>query len=120
MIERRIPLDHVKLAAVHAGRMRRVAPGLAPLAAMTGVPGHVRCTDRVRHRISPANSPYARLQLTHGRAPLITPLMRGDLASLVERTRLHYGLAEVRRTWGSGLRALRAEPRHTVPMGVRP
>jgi len=34
---------------------------------------------------------------------------RGDLDRVLERVRLLHGLAEVRRTWGLGTRALRAE-----------
>ena len=37
------------------------------------------------------------------------PMTSGDLSAVLERTRLHHGLAEVRATWGRGLRALRAE-----------
>jgi hypothetical protein len=36
-------------------------------------------------------------------------LHRGDLLRVLERTRLEHGLPEVRRTWGAGLRALKAE-----------
>lgn len=48
--------------------------------------------------------------------PLMTPLQRGDLLAAVERTRLVGGLAEVRRTWGCGLRAIQAEARqYSIP-----
>ena len=36
-------------------------------------------------------------------------LARGDLYRVIERVRLEHGLQEVRRTWGLGLRALKAE-----------
>jgi len=38
-----------------------------------------------------------------------TPMHTGDMDLVLQRTRLHHGLAEVRRTWGAGLRALQAE-----------
>lgn len=41
--------------------------------------------------------------------PLLLPMNHGELRQAVERTRLVGGLAEVRRTWGCGLRVLRAE-----------
>lgn len=48
--------------------------------------------------------------------PLMTPMQRGDLQAAVERTRLVGGLAEVRRTWGCGLRAIQAEARqYSIP-----
>lgn len=43
------------------------------------------------------------------RPPLMAPMDRGLLLRAVERTRLQHGLDEVRRTWGTGLKALRAE-----------
>lgn len=42
------------------------------------------------------------------------PLQRGHISSLYERVRRERGLAEVRRTWRAGLRALRAEPRYVL------
>jgi hypothetical protein len=46
--------------------------------------------------------------------PMLSPLMRGRMLEVVERTRLHHGLPEVRRTWGAGLRAMLAETRGAV------
>ena len=52
--------------------------------------------------------------------PLMVPMHHGELAHVVERTRLTYGLAEVRRTWGCGLRAMLAEAsRHCLPAEPR-
>lgn len=36
-------------------------------------------------------------------------MWRGDVDRLVQRVRREHGLAEVRRTWGAGLRALQVE-----------
>jgi hypothetical protein len=44
-------------------------------------------------------------------------LRRGHISRLYERVRLERGLAEVKRTWRTGLRALRAEPRHVLNGG---
>jgi hypothetical protein len=41
--------------------------------------------------------------------PLMVPMDRGGMHSVVERTRLLHGLPEVRRVWGTGLRAMLAE-----------
>lgn len=50
-----------------------------------------------------------------GTSPLRGQLMlRGHIARLIERTRRERGLAEVKRTWRTGLRALLAEPRHVL------
>lgn len=53
-----------------------------------------------------------------GRAPAYCgPMQRGTLYKLYERIRYTQGLAEVRRTWRTGLRALRAEPRYVINGG---
>jgi hypothetical protein len=51
------------------------------------------------------------------RAPNASPLARGHIAAVFERVRLLHGRAEVLRTWGQGVRALRAEPRHVLNGG---
>jgi hypothetical protein len=38
-----------------------------------------------------------------------SPMHSGDMWQVLERTRYEHGLAEVRRTWGAGPRAMRAE-----------
>jgi hypothetical protein len=38
-----------------------------------------------------------------------SPMHAGDMDRLLERTRLEHGLQEVRRTWGTGYRALSSE-----------
>lgn len=53
--------------------------------------------------------------------PLMQPMHRGNLAEVVERTRLVGGLPEVRRTWGLGLRAMQAEVANCcMPAGGNP
>lgn len=81
------------------------------LAAMSEAPMiRVDCRDRASVRA--ALQPMA--QRTMGRAPRIGPLCRGDIGLLYERTLRTRGRAEVQRTWGAGIRALRDEPRHTL------
>lgn len=46
------------------------------------------------------------------------PMQRGRIACVVERTRWMHGMAEVRKTWRTGIRALLAEPRHILPGGL--
>lgn len=41
--------------------------------------------------------------------PMLTPMKRGRIDRTVQRTRLFHGLAEVRKTWHAGLRAMLAE-----------
>lgn len=48
----------------------------------------------------------------------VTPMIRGHIGDLIERTRLCHGLAEVRKTWGAGIKALLAEPRYVLNGGA--
>jgi hypothetical protein len=43
---------------------------------------------------------------------------RGHIGRLYERVRREHGLAEVKRTWRTGIRALLAEPRYVYRGGV--
>lgn len=47
----------------------------------------------------------------------VTPMQRGHIALAYERTNRERGRAEVLRTWGAGIRALRAEPRYVLNGG---
>lgn len=49
---------------------------------------------------------------------MVTPLERGHMAEVVMRTRWLHGLAEVRKTWGTGIRTLLTEPRHVLNGGA--
>lgn len=44
----------------------------------------------------------------------VSPMQRGHMARVFDRVALLRGRDEVRRTWSAGIRALRAEPRHTL------
>lgn len=48
----------------------------------------------------------------------VGPLDRGHIAGLYERVRCLHGLAEVRKTWGVGIKALLAEPRFVLNGGA--
>lgn len=48
----------------------------------------------------------------------VTPMNRGHIGGLIERTRVFHGLAEVRKTWGVGIKALLAEPRYVLNGGA--
>lgn len=55
----------------------------------------------------------------HGKfKSIVTPLDRGHIGGLIERTRWQHGLAEVRKTWGVGIKALLAEPRFVLKGGA--
>lgn len=54
---------------------------------------------------------------TAGRSITVGPITRGYVCNVFERTRQLHGLDEVRRTWGTGIRALRAEPRYILRIG---
>lgn len=98
-----IPLNDVRNALMCA-RVRQIArtgsdgKPLGRCAAFTQYPLlNVTCSDRVRgHR------PYPWQEHHFG------PMSRGELERVLQRARWR-GLAEVRRTWGAGLRVLQAE-----------
>lgn len=72
-------------------------------AAFTQVPfWEPTCRDMVRSR---------RLGMKPRRAITqhFSPMHTGDMDAVLERTRLHHGLQEVRRTWGAGYRELLRE-----------
>jgi hypothetical protein len=57
-------------------------------------------------------SPDLQRQLKH--PPLFLPFRHGITEALVRRTRMSYGLPEIKRTWGLGYKALLAELNHRV------
>lgn len=48
--------------------------------------------------------------------PTAGPMARGNLHRAIERQRLTQGLPSIRKTFGTNLRALLAEPAHSVPL----
>ncbi|MBK1612082.1 hypothetical protein CKO44_01170 [Rubrivivax gelatinosus] len=69
-------------------------------AAFTQVPHAFvfRCQDARRHRSPWPQQPYH-----------FAPMDAGDLEAVAQRVRLEHGLAEVRRIWGKGLRAMQSD-----------
>ena len=104
-----IPLTDVKLALM-AAKLRRYSNGrTALLAACTPRPWiEIDC-----HRHTPRPSEKARAA-SSGLVSDVGPLDRGHIAALIERVRVSHGLPEVRRTFGCGIRALRAESPWTL------
>lgn len=96
-----IPLQSVRDVLMFH-RVRRVAARtgqqLARCAAFTQNP-HLNDACREAQRYG-RPSARMRLCLTFG------PMHAGDLQRVIERTRQQHGVAEVRRTWGQGVRAL--------------
>ena len=92
-----IPLKDVRNALMCA-RVASIRP-IGRFAALTNNPLlNISCREARR-----GSRPYP-LQVHH-----LSPMYRGDLDHVLERVRLEHGLAEVRRTWGAGMRALKAE-----------
>lgn len=104
-----IPLAGVKLALM-AAKLRRYSNGrTALLAACTPRPLiEIDC-----HRHAPRSTELARAASSHMVSD-VGPLDRGHIAALIERVRVSHGLPEVRRTFGCGIRALRAESPWTL------
>lgn len=92
-----IDAEHVKLALV-THLARRHLPTLARFSALSNGTVGTSC----RYRVAPqADAPRSR--------PLLYPLLTSITPSLVERTRAHYGVTEIQRTWGVGYRAMLAQ-----------
>ncbi|URI11431.1 hypothetical protein MW290_21035 [Aquincola tertiaricarbonis] len=53
----------------------------------------------------------------HARPPALTPMQRGSLHRAIRRQYLVEGLRGIRKTFGTTLRAVVAEPAHVVPDG---
>lgn len=99
MTARVIPLDAVRTVLMCEKARRHAGTPLARTAAYThreALPIDCRTSRRGYTRHACLGVHFA-------------PMTSGDLSAVLERTRLHHGLAEVRAIWGRGLRALRAE-----------
>lgn len=106
MSDRYIKAEHVELALVARKIAALQIEGGKPAARWAAMSDGVSTQDCSRRR-----SAY-RLPVP----PLMMPMHRGQFDRVIERTRLACGLAEVRRIWGVGLRALQAETRnHCLP-----
>lgn len=104
-----ISLAGVEIALM-AAKLRRYSNGrTALLAACTPRPLiEIDC-----HRRAPRPSDKA-LAASSSRVSDVGPMDRGHIAALFERVRVFHGLPEVRRTFGCGIRALRAESKWTL------
>jgi len=103
MSDKAIPLADVRsalmLAIVRQKSVGADGKRLGRFAAYTDLPlANIDCVTARR-----GHKPY-KLPRAH-----FSPMHVGDLDRVVERVRLQRGLAEVRRTWGRGIAALRAE-----------
>lgn len=109
-----IPATAVELCAA-AARLRRYNSGRScALAALTPAPVlPLECHSGLSKSDAWRDDVRA-----HGVRTCNTgPLQRGRISYLYEQVRLRHGLPEVRATWGAGIRALRAEPRHVLNGG---
>jgi hypothetical protein len=96
--------DALMCAVIRLKSLRADGQRHGRVAAFTQVPfWQSTCRDRVRHR-----PPVRVMKQT------FSPMHTGDMDRVLERTRLHHGLKEVRRTWGAGYRALVNEFNSTV------
>ena len=103
-VERAIPLQAVRDALMCA-QVRRAArhdaqgKPLARFGAYSQYPSPlgVSCREALR------GMRYRQMRHHFG------PMHRGDVRALLERVRCEHGLAEIRRTWGVGKRAMQAD-----------
>ena len=102
-----IRLQDVRLALVCAKSNRDgILDGMARFAAVSEAPLQADCYS------PPGLRAVYRERAARGlMSPVrFTPMFRGDIHRVYDRARREHGLAEVRKTWHTGLRALRAEP----------
>ena len=108
-----IKVSDLKLALA-ACRLRRYTGGktcqIAAITAGTIIEVDCRSAGRLRLRTDALRLGKSRLT--------VTPMNRGHIGDLIERTRVFHGLAEVRKTWGVGIKALLAEPRYVLNGGA--
>ena len=101
-----ISADQLKLALV-ARRINRLTGKRTRWAAMSATTRvSMGCVPPGRHWVRPLPMPS-----------MLMPMERGDLFKAIERTRCVAGTAAVRRTFGAGIRALRAENAHICVEG---
>jgi hypothetical protein len=101
MQTRTINAEHLQLVLVTL-RMRRHNEKLARFCALSNGATWQRC--QLRHR--PTDESKANVWV---HKPLMVPMLESVSVDLVKRTRLHYGLAEVKATWGKGYKELLRE-----------
>lgn len=109
-----IRADDVRLVLATAKLRRHTRGHTSTFAAYT--PGPLIEAD-CHHGRPPSDDLLRQCLRTAGRGITVGPITRGYMALVWERTRMHHGLAEVRRTWRAGLRELRAEPRYVLRIG---
>jgi len=100
--------------ALFTSRLRRTSNGrVCQIAAVTiGPLIEVDCSTAGRLRMRDDAIRLGKSRVT------VTPMDRGHIARLIERTRQQHGLKEVRKTWGLGIKALLAEPRYALNGGA--
>lgn len=101
-----ITAEHLSLVLAAARLRRHTRGSTCQFCALSAGPMlELHCSTRLGedYRASALRLRYAGAR--------VTPLLRGGMAQLFERTHRQRGGAEVRRTWGAGIKALRAEPR---------
>lgn len=105
-----INLADLELVLMSAKLRRYTQCGTALLAACTPRPLiEIDC-----HRRIPRPSDLAFAASSRKLTSDVGPMDRGHIAELFERVRLQHGISEVRKTFGCGIRALRAESRWTL------
>lgn len=100
--------------ALASYRLRRYTGGqTCQIAAITaGTIIEVDCSSAGRLRMRTDALRLGKSHLT------VSPMNRGHIGDLIERTRVFHGRAEVRKTWGVGIKALLAEPRYVLNGGA--
>ena len=110
-----IRADDLPLVLAAAKMRRRTAGRTCQLCALTPAPViRVDCAANSQW-IRPGLAAEAR-RVGIGQSRVM-PMQRGHIALVYERTNRQHGRREVQRTWGAGIRTLRAEPRHVLNGG---
>ena len=109
-----IRADDLKLVAAMC-KYRRFRSGRSPqLCALTETPTiQVACREQLRY-----SADFFERAKKYGISPArVMPMQRGDIGRLFDRVKCERGRAEVVKTWGVGIRALKAEPQYVLNGG---
>lgn len=109
-----ISADYVRLLLASAKLRAYTGGRTCLLAAMSPAP-KLECDCAHGRRVTDS---WRDLSMRSGHSRVrITPISRGHISRLIDRVARERGRAEVIKTWGAGVKALRAEPRFTLHGG---
>lgn len=95
-----------------SAKLRKYTAGRTPLLAAMSAAPLLECDCHSGR--TPTPSWRFQVQCSGLHAARVTPLQRGYISRLFDQVALHRGRREVVKTWGVGIRTLRAESRYVL------